>query len=342
MTQQDLQHLAREMSRKERGGVARFSELLEAISRLGLHKAPVLAQGAHQSVQGGAFFFEPVPGVFYGSCGPCAVSMLMDNRFHCDLPVYYAHLVLWGEANYALGGARTRLDLARNTYFMGKWIDCLGRRILPAQDNYCHVAMMVPHHVFANMFGQAAAKSLDSVLERYGERDAKGNVTATGLAKPDSLALASELLTQQAEGQEGDFGFRSACLNFFAKLSRDLGRKAMGASVALHAYEVMQLTRLKEAIETRFADAPDMKTLCENVGLSVSKANRGFRKQYGMSVSRYINACKMANAYRLLRENACNVSECAYSNGYSNVGHFIAAFKRCYGVTPGHVAAQRE
>jgi AraC-like DNA-binding protein len=42
------------------------------------------------------------------------------------------------------------------------------------------------------------------------------------------------------------------------------------------------------------------------------------------------------------RSLTVNVSECAWDVGYNNISHFVAVFKKRFGITPGALLARRE
>lgn len=68
-------------------------------------------------------------------------------------------------------------------------------------------------------------------------------------------------------------------------------------------------------------------------GRSVSTFNREFISKYGQTPKQWLIKRKMEKAGELL-SNGVNVTNCAIEVGYSNVSHFIKAYKSVYGETP--------
>lgn len=68
-------------------------------------------------------------------------------------------------------------------------------------------------------------------------------------------------------------------------------------------------------------------------GRSLSSFNRDFKKKYGETPKRWLTEKKMEKANKLLLANY-SVTDCALEVGYSNVSHFIKAYKLIYGKTP--------
>lgn len=68
-------------------------------------------------------------------------------------------------------------------------------------------------------------------------------------------------------------------------------------------------------------------------GRSVSSFNRDFRRKYDLTPKQWLISKRMEKGDELLRAGV-TVTECALSVGYSNVSHFIKAYKQAYGNTP--------
>ena len=68
--------------------------------------------------------------------------------------------------------------------------------------------------------------------------------------------------------------------------------------------------------------------------ISLKKLKTGFKEIYGHSVYQYALNNKLEFAKNLLIKGKNNVNEVSLKLGYSTSSHFIAAFKKKYGVTP--------
>ncbi|WP_226860168.1 helix-turn-helix domain-containing protein [Desulfoluna spongiiphila] len=78
--------------------------------------------------------------------------------------------------------------------------------------------------------------------------------------------------------------------------------------------------------------------LARMTGLNVFKLKSGFKELFGVTLFEYLRCHKMETAKRYLMEGELNVSETAWEVGYTNVSHFIRAYKKQHGVNPGDVA----
>lgn len=97
------------------------------------------------------------------------------------------------------------------------------------------------------------------------------------------------------------------------------------------------IARIYHARDIVLADLehpPSVLELAQQVGVSVCTLQRRFQELFGMTVFGYLTDQRMELAEQLLRQGGCTVAEVATIVGYSNLGHFAAAFKRKFGITP--------
>ena len=74
--------------------------------------------------------------------------------------------------------------------------------------------------------------------------------------------------------------------------------------------------------------------MANEVGLPLNRLKEGFKQVYGTSVFSFLLDYKMEYARQLLASGSHNVNEVGVEIGYSTASHFIAAFKKKFGVTP--------
>lgn len=72
-------------------------------------------------------------------------------------------------------------------------------------------------------------------------------------------------------------------------------------------------------------------------GRSVSTFNRDFKALYGTTPKQWLIDQRIEHAHSLLAEYNWSVTAVALEVGYSNVSHFISAFKKKYGKTPHQI-----
>ena len=97
---------------------------------------------------------------------------------------------------------------------------------------------------------------------------------------------------------------------------------------------VNKIKLAKDIIINRLSEPPSLIDLANEIGLSLKKLKEGFKQIYGDSVYSFLIDYKMELARTLLESGDYNVNEVGLKIGYSTSSHFIAAFKKKYGITP--------
>lgn len=96
-----------------------------------------------------------------------------------------------------------------------------------------------------------------------------------------------------------------------------------------------------QLIERHIDEFITIAQLAQLVGINQRKLMQGFKKLFGCTVYQYINDLKMQTAKSLLLDSNKNVNEVAYHIGYQNSQHFISAFKKKFGFSPGKIKGNK-
>lgn len=92
----------------------------------------------------------------------------------------------------------------------------------------------------------------------------------------------------------------------------------------LHA-ELLQIT----------VEVPRLIDLAKKYNVSPNKLNQTFIKKYNQSIYSFLSNQRLDQAIQALRETDVPMKSLANKIGYSHVNHFITAFKKKFGATPG-------
>lgn len=97
---------------------------------------------------------------------------------------------------------------------------------------------------------------------------------------------------------------------------------------------VRKIKHAKEHLLKNLESPPSLKELARFAGLNEYQLKVGFKEIYGNTVYGYLLDHKLDHSRALLDKGRFQVNEVAYQIGYTNPSHFIAAFRKKYGVTP--------
>jgi AraC-like DNA-binding protein len=90
----------------------------------------------------------------------------------------------------------------------------------------------------------------------------------------------------------------------------------------------------REILTTQFENPPSLSKLAQWEGVSDPTLQHGFKALFKTTVVGYLKQQRLEQAERLLRLGDYTVAELANLVGYGHLGHFAAAFKRKFGMTP--------
>lgn len=97
---------------------------------------------------------------------------------------------------------------------------------------------------------------------------------------------------------------------------------------------VRKIKVAKDLILKNMLQPPTLRELSLAVGLNEFRLKMGFKEVYGNSVFGYLLDHKMEQARLMLDSDQHKINEVAFALGYANPSHFIAAFKKKFGITP--------
>lgn len=84
-------------------------------------------------------------------------------------------------------------------------------------------------------------------------------------------------------------------------------------------------------------EVPTLTNLAKKYGVSANKINQSFTNKYGKTIYSFLSNQRLDQAYEALLSTNVPMKVLAHKIGYSHVNHFITAFKKKFGVTPGSI-----
>ena len=100
------------------------------------------------------------------------------------------------------------------------------------------------------------------------------------------------------------------------------------------------IRRLADYIRQNCAKNLSMEDFTREIALSQYHLIRLFTRQMGMPPYRYLHACRVSDAQRLLRATDRSVAEIAFLVGYADPVNFIRHFRAVTGTTPARYRAE--
>ncbi|MBR6867983.1 MAG: helix-turn-helix domain-containing protein [Prevotella sp.] len=103
------------------------------------------------------------------------------------------------------------------------------------------------------------------------------------------------------------------------------------------------MERIMKSVNKNLSDSDfNVEMLCQEVGISRAQLHRKMKEMTGISTSEFIRNIRLEQAARLLREQKINVTQVAYTVGFSNLAHFSTIFRKHFGVAPSEYAEREK
>lgn len=274
------------------------------------------------------------------SSGEVVLKEDIQVRIESPAPVIEMHFSLSGASNVFISGSRKAFafDARRHNIFYRPHFDGLletGRQRDPVRTFEVHLTENYFNRIindqcpalqaFSNFAEKQELVSLsrenlhitaqmDTVLREMTHCQKSGVIKRLFL---ESKVL--ELLSLQIEQYE------SAC----TKKGKDSVKEG----------DLDKLHHARYLVEKNLGDPYSLSELARLTGLNEFKLKSGFKKIFGNTVFGYLHGLRMEEARKLLLDERRPLAEVADYCGYEHVQHFITAFKKKYGVTPGKYRA---
>jgi AraC-like DNA-binding protein len=101
------------------------------------------------------------------------------------------------------------------------------------------------------------------------------------------------------------------------------------------------LKRVIQYIETNIENTElTVDLLAQNMNLSRSQVYRKIKALTDLTANEFIRQIRLKKALQLLSEGNLNISEIAYSVGFSSQSYFTRSFKEYYGKSPSDLKGQ--
>jgi AraC-like DNA-binding protein len=106
-------------------------------------------------------------------------------------------------------------------------------------------------------------------------------------------------------------------------------------SVGLNVSDKKLIQKMHHVLSESSGKVPALNELSQKYGKPGKVLNQGFKELYGMSIFKFISEQRLTKAHDALLLTDIPMKILAMNLGYSDVNHFIYAFGKKFGYTPG-------
>lgn len=152
---------------------------------------------------------------------------------------------------------------------------------------------------------------------------------------PMLVVTINQLFTNKVNGPARNIFEKAKAYEILALyLNKEEGKDVEQCPFLNDEENVERVRLAKKLLIEQMTTPPTLKELSREVGLNEYRLKEGFKNIYGKTVFQFLNDYRLDTARHMLDNGSAKVNDAAYHIGYTNPSHFIAAFKKKFGVTP--------
>ncbi|MEH0020160.1 MAG: AraC family transcriptional regulator [Desulfobacter sp.] len=110
---------------------------------------------------------------------------------------------------------------------------------------------------------------------------------------------------------------------------------------SLNATDTERIHAARQILLSTFRDPPTISTLAKDCGINEFKLKKGFKQTFHTTIFGFIKQQKMETAWQLIEDGQLSVTQAASEVGYTNISHFINAFRQHFSINPGQLKKAR-
>ncbi|MDL2275827.1 AraC family transcriptional regulator, partial [Desulfosarcina sp. OttesenSCG-928-G10] len=245
------------------------------------------------------------------------------------------------DTQYASGREKTgggyRLDAAQPQNIIFASADCEGIVHMNEGRPQCYVGIHIPLEQLQELLD---ASALDAVTRNRRAMDGNVHLVRQMPSDPHSRLTASQILSCPLTGCCRRLFMEGKCLELLsALLSQISGEKKSNPPESLKQGDVERLHEARRILLEKMDEPPGLRVLSRQCGINEFKLKKGFRELFGCTPYEALRSHRMHVARTLLLGSGITVSTAAATVGYTNTSHFITAFRKEFGITPGVLIA---
>ncbi|MCW5708993.1 AraC family transcriptional regulator (plasmid) [Shinella yambaruensis] len=190
------------------------------------------------------------------------------------------------------------------------------------------VIVGLPHAYMSRVFSAACPEAIRMFLAGDGARGLSREILPS--------ASIQAVLHQMATAQVSE-PLRSVFLTSkaYELIALGLERLCMAhCDCALSPGDIERLKRARDILSENLSDPPSLVALAHEVGINDFKLKKGFKVLFDTTPFGYLKERRMIVARSALLAGEQSVTTVANQVGYTNLGHFAAAFRKQFGTTP--------
>jgi AraC-like DNA-binding protein len=179
---------------------------------------------------------------------------------------------------------------------------------------------------------QCDPRALETIAEETGDRFGGGRIFQSPFICDESLRQPFLRFHTEMDSKPSAMESSSLLREFVGEMILRYGNRP--ATALRLGNERWAIKRVRDCLESRYAENLTLEELACIANLSPFHLNRVFRKEVGVPPHAYQTRVRLNRAMDLLAQNA-TIGEVALTTGFFDQSHFTNHFRKVFGYTPG-------
>jgi len=209
-----------------------------------------------------------------------------------------------------------------------------GKFYIPAHSHFQMISLSISDIFIAEIIG--GHEEYKDLQKQLIDKKETFQVIDKWALSPNMHYIASQLLNCPLQGKNRALFMESKALEILALQLEKLQDHPI-ATVPIKRYDIEKIHEARHLLFESMEEPPSILELAVKVGINDFKLKQGFKKIFNNTVYGTLREHRMETARIRLLEGDTTVTEVAASVGYTNISHFISAFRKQYTINPGQL-----
>lgn len=189
----------------------------------------------------------------------------------------------------------------------------------------------------AKFFHNLSVEQFDCLpqqLQQFGTQDRITPFYLQTAIASEIYPILQQILNCRDRGVMKQWYLEAKALELMTLQFRQLRESSNHSTKPDRGLDIDRIYQAKEILLQNWLNPPSVLELADRVGIYHMRLKGGFKEVFGTTPFKYLKEFRLEKAKEMLQDNQLTIVAVANAVGYGNPGHFAAAFKRKYGMTP--------
>jgi AraC family transcriptional activator of pyochelin receptor len=177
--------------------------------------------------------------------------------------------------------------------------------------------------------------SLPQQFKQFAIQDAIKPFYLQHAIAPEIPPILQQILDCSYQGAMKQWYLEAKALELMTLQLSQIQQSTINSNEQLRSLDIShRIYQAKEMLLQNWLNPPSILELAQQVGIYHMKLKQEFKEVFGTTPFNYLREYRLEKAKQMLQDSQLTIVAIANAVGYANPGHFAAAFKRKYGMTP--------